>query len=369
MKLAQVFQAIEETQFLKKLSFQSKLFFVGDSAPLEYIKNFFGDYPTAAQNYYFDLSVNQLAELGKFSNLASYQAIVLVSLEDEATLLSQVNRQLDPSSQPLVLRLFADIFINLLCERPLLQPSPKQNRKPSLSYAIVTTPRSGSTYLCDLLDSTAIAGHPAEHLRLATQELARRCNFDYLPLLDNLMEYRTTGNDVFGTKLISHFLFELRQSKSDFKYIFQAINKFILLIRQDKVAQAVSLVLAQKTEVWHLHHNPQQDAKQSNYQSKLARIEIDEALLNDVEQKVIFIEKQEQRLKKILTHNKIDPLIVVYEDILDNAPGQISRILDFLQLPSSEQNVEQINSGVKRMPSTISQQIIQQYRARTSAVL
>ena len=368
MELAQIFQAVEETQFLRKLSSQPQLLFVGESAPVAYIQSFFSNYQTTSHNRYFDLSLNSLEELGKLTDLVTYQAIVVVSLENEAALLAQVNQQLDNVAHPPVIKLFADIFVNLLCDRPLLQPSPKQNSRPEVSYAILTTPRSGSTYLCDLLDSTAIAGHPSEHLRLATQELARYCNFNYLQLLDNLLEYRTTENGVFGTKLISHFLFELRQTKPDFQYIFQTIDKFILLIRKDKVAQAVSLVLAQKTEVWHLHHNPQQKAKQSNYQSKLADIEIDDALLNDVEQKVIFIEKQEKRLKNILAKNKIDPLLVVYEDILDNPPEQINRILDFLQITPSEQNLRQIASGVKRMPNTISQQIIRQYRTRTSAV-
>ena len=364
MELAQIFQAIEETQFLKKLSSQARLFFVGDAAALNYIKNFFSRLQKDDDNYYYDLSTKTLQELSSTVNFSPYQAIVVVSLQNEYSLWKKVTQQLNHLSHPTILRLFSDIFVNLLCNRHLLQPVPLHNQKPKTSYAILTTPRSGSTYLCDLLDSTTVAGHPAEHLRLATQELSRHCNFNYLKLLDNLMEYRITNNRVFGTKLISHFLFELRKSKPDFEQIFQSIDKFILLIRQDKVAQAVSLVIAQKTEVWHLHNN----SKQASYQSKLANIRVDDNLLNDVEHKVRFIKQQEASLKKILAENRIQPLLVVYEDLLDDAPEQINRILDFLQIARPRQNALKIRSGIKRMPSTISQEIIQQYQARNSLV-
>ena len=55
MELNQIFQAVEETQFLKLLSSQSRLFFVGSSASLEYIKKFFSQLQIADDNYYYDL--------------------------------------------------------------------------------------------------------------------------------------------------------------------------------------------------------------------------------------------------------------------------------------------------------------------------
>ncbi len=370
MELAKIFQAVEETQLLKRLSSEERLFLVGDLASLEYIKNFFSDYQQADRNYYYDLSTNQLADLRKaVPDFPLYQAVVVVSLENEAALLAVVKEQVSQLTSELteltVLGLFSDIFINLLCHRPLLKTSSIHIQRPQKSYAIVTTPRSGSTYLCDLLDSTKIAGHPLEHLRLAAQELSRYCNFNYLKLLDNLLEYRITDNGVFGTKFISHFLFEFQQTKPDFRQIFQSIDKFILLVRKDKVAQAVSLVLAQKTNVWHLRNN----AKNStNYQSKLETIKIDDVLLDEVAQKYDFIKKQEARLKRVLADNQIEPLVIIYEDILEDSQLQINRILDFLAIAKPDPYIMQINSGIKRMPSGISQEIIRQFQQRKSTV-
>ena len=365
MKLARIFQDLEETRFLKKLSSQDRLFFVGKAAPLEYIKNFFSEHKEIDRNYYCVLSSvsDSLERAGQ--DLKSYRAIVVVSIKDEAALLSKVKQQVGENASKLtVLRLFGDIFINVSCQRPLLQPTVDRTLKPDLSYAILTTPRSGSTYLCDLLDSTNIAGRPREHLRQAAQDLSLHCNFDYLKLLNNVMQYCTTDNGVFGTKIISHFLFEFKQAKPDFQQIFCSIDKFILLIRRDKLAQAVSLVLAQRTEIWHLHTNK----KDTSYESKLANIEIDRALLDDVEQKYNFIYQQEARLKKILTNNQVEPLEILYEDLQENAQLQIDRILDFLAIAKPESYANQIRSGVKKMPSNISQEIIRQYRQRKSTV-
>ena len=365
MELAQIFQAIEETQFLKRLSSEDRLFLVGESAPLNYIKKFFDTQKLIDNNYYFDLSNNELNSLNETTlDSLKYRAIVVVSLEEEAFLKQIVKERVEQLNLNLpVLQLFSDVFINLQCHRELLE-SRSSNTQPSLSYAILTTPRSGSSYLCDLLDSTNIAGHPSEHLRLAAQELARYCNFNYLSLLDNLKQYRTTHNRVFGTKIISHFLFELKQSKPDFRQIFRSIDKFILLVRQDKLAQAVSLEVAQQTEIWHLRDR----ATSIDYRSKLENIKIDNTLLNNIEQKYDFINRQEARLRKILSDNQIEPLEVVYEDILEDPRLQIDRIIDFLGIVKPEPYLMNINSKIKKMPSKISQEIIRQYQQRKSTV-
>lgn len=362
MKLDRVFQAVEETRFLQQLSSQDRLFLVGEAAPLEYIQDFFDNCKETDHNYYCVLSGDD-AIAQSSQDLEGYRAIVVVSFSEEASLWSTVKQQVASLGVDLpVLRLFGDIFINLMCKKPLLEAVSERTTKPDLSYAIVTTPRSGSTYLCDLLGSTNIAGYPIEHLRMAAQELALYCNFDYLRLLNNVMQYRTTDNGVFGTKFISHFLFEFRQTKRDFRQIFRSIDKFVLLIRKDKLAQAVSLELAQKTEVWHLHNN----GKNTDYQSKLAEIEIDNDLLDDIEQKYDFIHQQEARLRKMLTNNQIEPLEVFYEDLLEDARSQVARIIDFLAIAKPESYLTQINSGVKKMPSGISAEIMRQYQQTKS---
>ena len=248
MNVVKTFQAIDETQFLKKVAAYDRLFFVGETEILEYIKNFFLNQKAADNNHYYDLSAHDLQAFGAIAkDLKQYQGIIVASFKSEESI--QLNLKQVVSSLNLevgVFRLFGDVFTNHLCRRSLIQPSSDQVAKSKMSYAVITTPRSGSTYFCDLLESTKIAGYPLEHLRLATQELSKNCNFNYLRLLNNLIQYRVTDNGIFGTKLISHFLFALHKTKFDFDQIFLTIDKFIFLTRRNKLAQAVSLVIAQQ---------------------------------------------------------------------------------------------------------------------------
>ena len=366
MNLAQTFQAIEETQFLKQLSSQNRLFFVGETETLQYLQEFFQKHQQVGNNYYYDLSIGNLDDIfAQKTEVDKYQAIIVASFKDEAALFERVKQKaIELKIKVTPLRLFADVFINLICKRQLLQPSSEQIIKPKVTYAIVTTPRSGSTYFCDLLESTGIAGYPAEHLRLAAQQLARYCDFDYLRLLDNLLQYRTTDNGVFGTKLISHFLFDFKQTKFDFKQMFNSLNKFIFLTRRNKLAQAVSLVLAQQTEIWHIRDV----SNNIKYQSKLKDITINDALLNNIEQKIDFINHQEARLKKILADNKIEPLILSYEDIIEDALSQTNEVLEFLEIEKPPHYIINVNSRIKKMPSDISQEIINLFQQRKNTV-
>ena len=361
MKLEQLFAVIEETQILKKLSFQRQLFFIGNPDALNYLKVFF-DAKTLAKNYYFQLENNQLKDLSnELEALRNCNAIIVVSLDDEAQLFKNVSEQIINLKVNLpVLKLFDDLFVNNLCNKNLLQRADDQFKKPKTSYAILTPPRSGSTFLCDLLLSTEIAGYPSEHLRDAALTLSRNCNFDYIRLLHNLMQCQTTDNGVFGTKFISHFLLDFKQTKFDFDQIFNSIDKYIFLVRRDKIAQAVSIVLAQRTEVWHIRDN----LKDLTYQSKLKTVDIDEALLEDVEQKYEFIKRQEARMHQLLENYQIKSLQVEYEDIVENAELQVERILKYLDITKPEQYSMNIHSQIKKMPSNISEEIISQFKQK-----
>ena len=364
MNLVKTFQAIEETRFLKKLSLLDNLFFVGEAEALNYIQNFFAHHKQCDRNFYYDLPNHSLNNLPIFfQNCNSDRSIIVVSMEQEASLFLQVKQIFADIEEVTIVRLFADVFINLVCHTNPLQLTSDEFIEPKTSYAVLTTPRSGSTYFCELLGSTGIAGYPIEHLRAANQELALNCNFDYFRLLYNLMQHRVTENGVFGTKLISHFLFELRQAKPRFKNIFKTIDNYILLVRKDKVAQAVSLVLAQKTNVWHIQkHVSQHNPDYLGYQAALENIEIDDKLLAEVKQKHQFVKNQENRLRNMLRVNQIEPLEIVYEDIMENAAAQIIKVLNFLEISLPSHQAIRLDSEKKKMPSELSQAIIRQYR-------
>ncbi|MEM1237707.1 MAG: Stf0 family sulfotransferase [Pseudomonadota bacterium] len=139
-------------------------------------------------------------------------------------------------------------------------------------YVICTTPRSGSTLLCKMLAASRVAGQPDSHF--------------HRPSLDAwLKSYELTGVDfpseaqalrrVFDSAIArgrgNGTVFALRLQRDSFDFFMSALNKvqpkgtsdtdrlratfgdlrFIHLERLDKVAQAVSLSIAQQSGLWH----------------------------------------------------------------------------------------------------------------------
>ena len=100
------------------------------------------------------------------------------------------------------------------------------------------------------------------------------------------MSYQVTSNGVFSTKFISHYLQDLQKTKFDFKLLFKNLDKFIYLVRKDTLAQAISIVLANKTKIWHIYQNPTQTKVSKElpqvYLKNLQKIPIDNKLLAEV---------------------------------------------------------------------------------------
>ncbi len=140
------------------------------------------------------------------------------------------------------------------------------------SYIICTSPRSGSTLLCALLRETGIAGRPDSHF--------------HEPSLDRWLEYYGLAKERFASRedsLRAVFasarergvggtsVFGLRMQRGSFPYFIEQADRlypgrandverieaafgptlFVHLQRPDKLAQAVSLVMAEQTGLWH----------------------------------------------------------------------------------------------------------------------
>jgi len=100
--------------------------------------------------------------------------------------------------------------------------------RPARAYVVCATPRSGSTLLCEMLADSGIAGRPSEHVeelrkrgrpnepREYFADVEDRSVLELLPAsgpprphagaieerLVALIAYATTGNGVFGTKVM-----------------------------------------------------------------------------------------------------------------------------------------------------------------------
>jgi trehalose 2-sulfotransferase len=166
---------------------------------------------------------------------------------------------------------------------------------PERSYLVCATPRSGSTLLCEALESTGVAGRPREYFEqlketgvprrpreyfwgLRSPEVIRLLPHDsefdrdsessatwsrddYARHLAAALQNGTTPNGVFGAKLMWGYF-------NDFIELMRGIPRFggmgdgsllnaafpelryVFVSRSDKVRQAVSLWRALQTRVW-----------------------------------------------------------------------------------------------------------------------
>ncbi|MEV6344795.1 Stf0 family sulfotransferase [Actinoplanes sp. NPDC051851] len=119
------------------------------------------------------------------------------------------------------------------------------------AYLVCATPRTGSSLLLGLLESTGVCGHPQSYFRAPDRPLwAARWGLapDHRPaeFLAAARRAGTTPNGVFGAKLMWGALDEV-PIDGDVRYL--------SLTRDDVVAQAVSWLRADQTGLWYAGGN------------------------------------------------------------------------------------------------------------------
>ena len=337
------------------------ILFIGDDSTLAYIQDNLVSEDSSLNCLSFDIE-NVEASLNKideYKNNFAGDKIVVASIEHEKYIYTQIK---DKFRQQ-ILSLFDDIFINLVIKRKIFDSIPTELNPPQTNYCILSTPRSGSTMLCDALISTELAGFPLEHLREPSLVLAKHCNFSSDRYLKALMSLHTTKNSVFGTKLISHFVERyIKLSKGEFDPL-SYFSNFIYLVRQDKIAQAVSLFMAQRSGVWHINESQ----KLSKYQDKIDNDFISDADLEKVDHLYHRLLKEEEYLQRLCDQKNISPMIVVYEELEQNLSSNIREILCYLNIIDGQYS-SPINVSVskKKLSSGLSNKVIDLYKKKFS---
>ena len=171
-------------------------------------------------------------------------------------------------------------------------------------YVIFSTPRSGSTYLCRLLSANGL-GRPKEHIRPLFAYLFRHYSFKPLNYLATLA-VNGQNNSVFGTKLISEFMFDMFSTEAKLRllrhWLIRGNIKPLYLVRQDKIGQTISQYFAKATQFWHLYDNqlPSYDAINYNFEEILKHY--------------LFLQDQEEKLSQFISSlPNVSELL--YEDI------------------------------------------------------
>ena len=145
---------------------------------------------------------------------------------------------------------FDDFIFNIYKRLDEVQSS---NRKPSRKIAIFATPRSGSTFFCDMLSQTKIIGEPLEwfHHRFyfAYEKRFEQKKSTLNDYIDYIFSKTTSESGIFSIKIqIPDYLFLLNEKKFDLLSLY--FDDIILISRRDKIEQAYSLSKALISDQW-----------------------------------------------------------------------------------------------------------------------
>jgi LPS sulfotransferase NodH len=131
---------------------------------------------------------------------------------------------------------------------------------PTKKIAIISTPRCGSTFLCESLASTGRLGNPSEWLnprRMAAY--GRYFGLDRVDLKKYLMfviSHTTTSNGVFSLNFHVDQYIYWRKQKID--PLAMGFDRVLYISRRDKIAQAYSYAKAMVTDQWRSEFEPAQ---------------------------------------------------------------------------------------------------------------
>ncbi len=218
---------------------------------------------------------------------------------------------------------------------------------PFRSYFLCATPRSGSTLLCDVLTETGVAGRPASYFRkedvpLWSQRLGvplQADPFDYgAAYLEAVVGHGSAGTDLFGCRIMWGSLGELSARlgplgdglEGDAARIERAFGPtlYMHLSRADKLAQAISLVKALQTGLWHMNGDGSMREgvaapRRASYDASLIAEHLEAMRRDDAAWHAWFAE------------NRIAPLRLTYETLIADPRHAVADILSALGLDRS----------------------------------
>ncbi len=288
-----------------------------------------------------DVAVYSRSELAVLRESSS----VLIVDPDEERVANQLEALRPPNS---VVRFADDAFPALATQRRIdgISAAPFKRH-----FAVLCTPRSGSTYLCDLLAINGV-GKPREHIRRAARYF-RSSGRDPLRALDRIIFF-DNGGETFGTKLISDFLIEsgLLDDVAAFeRYVKRKNFKFVRLHRNN-ADQAVSSYLAEALNIWHARS----EAEVAEIRARRDAIKYDFAKIYKLYSEIV---KEDQILSSIVSKMSLPCFEVEYSAICNRPREVLMEIADYIGAPAN--NITLDSAKVVR---SLDDQVTQHFRER-----
>jgi LPS sulfotransferase NodH len=238
--------------------------------------------------------------------------------------------------------------------------------KPTLSYTIWFSQRTGSTLLCKALEATRIAGNPGEWLLNIFKSEYSNAAEHPAQLQQSLWKIGSTPNRVFGLKHsfhephLSRLLETFRKIPGVppqeqnrpriWEYAFPN-HRHIFMTRRNKVRLAVSWWRAIQTQEWHrqLGAPARSFDAGSGYSFEAIHHLYRECSM------------REAGIQEFFSEGDIVPLTIVYEDFVQEYEKTVRKVVDFLDLDSRHLNISA--PSLARTSDQVSEEWVQRFRA------
>ena len=250
--------------------------------------------------------------------------------------------------------------------------------KHTQSYIICSTPRSGSTLLCDLLADTGVAGRPdsffrrqsipwwAHHFNVSIAGWADEHEFDQL-YLSAVHQQGSGRTQFFGMRLMWESVGDLSKRlrslypglASDNASFRSAFGQpfYVYLSREDKVAQAVSRLRAEQTGLWHV-------AADGTERERLKPGQAPDYDAHGLAEQVVELEGQDAAWMNWFVRQRIQPMRITYEELSTEPQIALASVLSALGLdPAIAETVEPRTS---KLADNKSHEWVTRFRAETS---
>ena len=240
------------------------------------------------------------------------------------------------------------------------------------AYIICTSPRSGSTLLCNLLAATGKAGSPNSHFHTPSLSGWRKA---YGISRADFTDDRESLRAVFAAALRKGTgdtdLFGLRMQRGSFGFFIQqagilypaatserarieaafGATLFIHLTRTNKLDQAISCVKAMQTGLWHRAADGRE----------LERLSASKEPVYDAEQiaqHVAEFTSHEAEWTRWFARERLTPLRVSYDALSDNPQAVLAEVLAALGLDP------EVARGIKPSVAKLADAVNQDWAAR-----
>lgn len=196
-------------------------------------------------------------------------------------------------------------------------------------YLLATVPRSGSTWFSHLLWRTGCLGAPLEYLNFEPTGPFGRAHSSQAAqdeLWSHIVRTRTSPNGVFGLKTFPAQMEDLGRLNPAllartmrFFLAGRSASRVVQLRRRDKTAHAISLARASLSGVWRKEQERKGGEEPAYSPEMVARAERD-------------ITVQEQAWEAMYRDLGITPLVLGYEDALEDEARSLGAVADYLDV-------------------------------------